>query len=227
MDSPDSRPLLTGWFHQLGFRLRTFWLLKMIGTTLGMSAFFFAYFQLLHHPVFPVTVMPLTAIDRLIGFQPEALPLYLSLWFYVSLAPGLLVDRRELASYGVAAAVLSIIGLGIFFFWPTTVPRLEVDWAAHSAYRFLQSIDASGNACPSMHVAFTVFTAVWLRRVLRQMDAGRLVRAINWLWCAGILYSTVAIRQHVAIDVLAGTVLGLGVAVLHLGWLRRPGAVPQ
>jgi membrane-associated phospholipid phosphatase len=77
-------------------------------------------------------------------------------------------------------------------------------------------------------VAFTVFTAVWFRRLLRQMDAGRLVRAINWLWCLGILYSTLAIRQHVAIDVLAGTVLGLGVAVLHLWWLRAfPGAAPQ
>ena len=69
-----------------------------MGTTLGMMSFFAAYFWVLHHPLFPVTTMPLTAVDRLIRFRPETLPLYLSLWFYVSLVPALLIDRRELVS---------------------------------------------------------------------------------------------------------------------------------
>jgi membrane-associated phospholipid phosphatase len=76
-------------------------------------------------------------------------------------------------------------------------------------------------------VAFAVFTAVWLRRILRQMGAGRVVRALNWLWCLGILYSTVAIRQHVALDVLTGTVLGATVAVVHLRLLRAFPGPPQ
>jgi membrane-associated phospholipid phosphatase len=69
-------------------------------------------------------------------------------------------------------------------------------------------------------VAFAVFSAVWLERLGRQMSAGRVVRALNWLWCLGILYSTVAIRQHVALDVLAGAALGTTVAVVHLRLLR-------
>jgi membrane-associated phospholipid phosphatase len=142
------------------------------------------------------------------------------LWFYVSLAPALLIDRRELVSYGLAAAGLSVIGLGIFFFWPTAVPRPEVDWSQHPAFAFLKTVDTSGNACPSLHVAFAVFTAVWFERLLRQMGAGRLVRALNWLWCLGILYSTVASRQHVSLDVLAGAVLGATVAGVHLRLLR-------
>ncbi len=72
--------------------------------------------------------------------------------------------------------------------------------------------DASGNACPSLHVAFAVFTAVWFGHLLRQMKAGGLARSLNWLWCAGILYSTIATRQHVALDVLAGAVLGAVIA---------------
>jgi membrane-associated phospholipid phosphatase len=216
MDLPHPRPPDVGWFHQVGARLLTWWPAKMIGTTFGMTAFFVVYFWLLRHPAYPVTIMPLTAVDRLIGFWPEALPLYLSLWFYVSLAPALLTDHCELVSYGLAALALSVIGLGLFFFWPTAVPLPEVDWSRHPSFAFLKSADASGNACPSLHVAFAVFTGVWFGRLLRQMSAGGFLRALNWLWCLGILYSTIAIRQHVALDVLAGAVLGATVAAVHL-----------
>ena len=219
MESPQHPPEVS-WFQQVRRRVLTWWPAKMIGTTFGMAAFFVVYFWLLRHPFHPVTTMPLTAVDRLVGFWPEALPLYLSLWFYVSLAPALLIDRRELVSYGLAALGLSVIGLGIFFFWPTAVPRPDVDWSQHPGFAFLKSIDATGNACPSLHVAFAVFSAVWFERLLRQMGAARFVRALNWLWCAGILYSTIAIRQHVSLDVLAGAVLGAAIAVVHLRLLR-------
>jgi len=103
-----------------------------------------------------------------------------------------MIDRRELISYGPAAIGLSVLGLGMFLFWPTTLPRCGVDWAQHPSFALLKSVDASGNACPSLHAAFPVFTAVWFGRLLRQMGAERLVRAFNWLWCLGILHSTVA-----------------------------------
>jgi membrane-associated phospholipid phosphatase len=227
MDPQDSRPPDAGWFRPAGARLRRWWLVKMIGTSLGMAAFFAAYFWVLHHPVGAVTIMPLTAPDRWIGFWPGALPLYLSLWLYVSLAPALLDDRRELIAYGVAAVGLSVTGLGIFLFWPTIVPPADVDWSVHPSFAFLKSVDASGNACPSLHVAFAVFTAMWFGRILRQLGGGPALRAFNWLWCLGILYSTIATRQHVALDVLTGAVLGLVCALLTLHWLRRgdrPGA---
>jgi hypothetical protein len=156
MDLPHQHPSDVGWLHQAGARVRKVWLAKMLGTTFGMTVFFVVYFQLLRHPLYPPTIVPFTAVDRLIGFRPEALPLYLSLWFYVSLAPALLINRRELVSYGLAAIALSVIGLGIFLFWPTAVPRPDVDWSQHPAFAFLKSVDASGNACPSLHVAFAV-----------------------------------------------------------------------
>jgi membrane-associated phospholipid phosphatase len=220
MDPSPPRPPHAGWIKQLGPRLREMWPAKMIGTTLGMTLFFAAYFLLLNHPIFPLKIMPLIAADRLVPFSAWALPLYLSLWIYVSLAPALLLSRRELASYGVAAVVLSVTGLAIFLFWPTAVPPPAIDWAVHPHVVFLKTVDAAGNACPSLHVAFAVFTAFWFDRLLRQMGAGGLARAVNWLWCLGILYSTMAIRQHVALDVLAGAALGAIVAAGHLRWLR-------
>ncbi|MFI5337104.1 MAG: phosphatase PAP2 family protein, partial [Opitutales bacterium] len=149
--------------------------------------------------------------------------LYLSLWFYVSLAPALLIDRRELVSYGLAAVGLSAVGLGVFLLWPTAVPPPEVIWSQHPGFAWLKTADAAGNACPSLHVAFAVFTACWFARLWRQLGAGRLVRALNWLWCLGILYSTIAIRQHVFLDVLAGAALGAVTATLHWRWLRESG----
>ena len=193
----------------------------MVGMTFGMTLFFTAYFCVLRHPLFPVTNMPITEIDRLIGFRPEALPLYLSLWFYVSLVPALLVERRELVSYALTAAGISVIGLGIFLLWPTMVNWSDADWSQYPAFAFLQSVDASGNVCPSLHVAFAVFTAIWLDRLLRQIGARCGVRTFNWLWCLGILYSTIAIRQHVILDVLAGAGLGAAAAVVHRRWLLK------
>jgi membrane-associated phospholipid phosphatase len=192
----------------------------MFGTMLGMAAFFAAYFQVLNHPAFRVTLMPLTAVDRWVSFRPEALPVYLSLWVYVSLAPALIISRRELGSCALAAVGLSAIGLGVFYRWPTAVLRPEADWSRHPAFAFLKNVDASGNACPSLHAAFAVFAAVWLGRLLRQLGAGRAARALNWLWCAGIVYSTVAIGQHVVLDAIAGSALGASIAAANLRWLR-------
>jgi membrane-associated phospholipid phosphatase len=220
MGLPHTTSRHRGWLYEAAGRMRTLWLAKAVGTTVGISFFFFVYFWVLRHPVFSVTTMPLTAVDRAIGFRPGVLPIYLSLWLYVSLAPALVRVGRELASYAVAAVVLSAAGLGIFLFWPTTVSVAEVDLSSYPAVAFLKSTDAAGNACPSLHVAFAVFTAFWFERLLRELRAGPLARTLNVLWCAGIVYSTIALRQHVFIDVAAGALLGAMIAALHFAWLH-------
>jgi len=42
---------------------------------------------------------------------------------------------------------------------------------------------------------------------------------LNWLWCFGIVYSTIATRQHVLLDVIAGRSSGHRCG-LHLAALR-------
>lgn len=210
-----------GWIRQCGQRLRLLWAVKMAGTIAGMGGFFAAYFWVLHHPLFPVTVMPRTAADRWIGYQPWAAVPYVTLWVYVALVPALLRNARELRSLGIAWLVLAILGLGIFVAWPSTVSAPAPGEEPWPAFAFLQDIDAAGNACPSLHVAFAVLTAVWLDPLLRAVGAGRWVRAGNWAWCLAIGWSTVAIRQHVALDVAAGAALGAVVGLLHLRTLPR------
>jgi hypothetical protein len=191
--------------------LTCFWF-KMIGTMCFTLLFFVAYLYLLRYPAHPVFLIPLTPVDRLVGFQPAALPLYLSLWAYVSLPPALMLSHAQIVAYGVKVSVPCLIGLGVFYLWPNAVPPARIDWAQHPGVLFLKSIDMAGNACPSLHVATAVFSCLWLFWFLPARRAGRLLRVGNVLWCVGIIYSTMAIRQHVALDVLAGTALGVASA---------------
>lgn len=190
--------------------------LKAIGTMLFIGVFFGAYFYLLKHPASTPTPMPLVWLDSMIRFQPLALPVYLSLWIYVSLPPLFIDSRRELYGYGMAMGLMCGAGLAIFYFWPTVVPAPDIDWSRYPNMNFLKNIDAAGNAFPSLHVATALFSSIWLHRSLRRIHGPHWLTAVNALWCAGIIYSTMAIRQHVAVDVGAGLLLGAVAAWLSL-----------
>jgi hypothetical protein len=208
------------WLRQAAARMRTLWVLKMLSTAGGIAVFFYAYFWAMRHPLGAVTVMPVTWLDELVGFQPLSFALYVFLWFYISLGTALAKDLRELAAFGMASLAMSIVGLAIFMLVPTRVPDFAIDWSLYPSMQFLKRVDVAGNAFPSLHAAFCVFTAVVLHAQLAAVGSGRWPRAWNLLLCGGILYSTIATRQHVALDAAAGAVLGGAAALAYLGVLR-------
>ena len=201
----------TPWYRQAAGVIPEHLVLKSIGTTVFISVFFFAYFHVLRHPAYPTTVMPVIWLDRLISFEPLALPAYLSLWLYVSLLPAFFATRPELYRYGLAMTLMCVFGLSIFYFWPTAAPAPDIDWTQYPEMDFLKNIDASGNALPSLHVATAVFSGIWFHHLLRRFGGPLWILMLNWTWCIAIIYSTLAVRQHVTVDVAAGLVLG-GVA---------------
>lgn len=211
------------WWRVLAERMRTLLLLKATGTALFMTAFFWAYFYLLENPLYPVKVMPLTPVDRWLAFLPAALPLYLSLWLYVSLPTALLPTLPDLLRHAAYMGGVCLSGIAVFLFYPTAVPGADTAWAGEGI-GLLRGIDAAGNACPSLHVATAVYAALWLAAILREAGAPSWLRRVNWLWCAGIVYSTMAIRQHVFLDVAAGIALGglFGLLSLRQRRFRRP-----
>jgi len=220
MTSPRSQP--SPW-SLMGQAVSRHFFLKGVGTAVFIGLFFAAYFYLLKNPAFPVAVMPRTWADQLFGFAPLALPVYLSLWVYVSLPPLFFSDRRELLRYGVAIALTCLCGLAVFYVWPTAAPPADIDWLKYPDMQFLKNIDAAGNACPSLHVATAVFSGLWLHRLLRGFSAPAWLLGLNALWCAGIAWSTLATRQHVAVDAAAGLVLGWLGAWLSLRLHRQRG----
>lgn len=215
------RNLASGWMSEIGHRLITLMPYKAVGTTVFMTAFFVVYLHLLHHPVHPVTLMPLTPIDHWIRFEPWSLPIYLTLWVYVSLAPALIESKRVLFGYAAAIGAVCIVGLVIFWLWPTAVPAPQIDWAQFPGFGALKNVDGTGNACPSLHVATAVFSGFWLHQLLRLSRAPSWLLIFNVLWCAAIIYSTMATKQHVFLDVAAGVVLGAVGAIFSLKLLLR------
>lgn len=185
---------------------------KVFGYIGFTTLFFWGYIYLLKHPAFPVTMMPLTMLDRLVTFEPWALSVYLSLWTYLSLPLLLMLTKRELIEYGVWIGGLCFSTLTIFYFWPNAVPPANIIWEEYPGMGFLKGVDAAGNACPSLHVATAVFSAFWLHWRLPKIGLGTKSRLVNMGWCLAIAYSTMATKQHVAVDVIAGGVFGWALA---------------
>lgn len=204
------------WTRQIANRIVILWPIKALGTTLFMSLFFWAYFGVLRNPLFPPTPMPLTTLDQWIPITAQAFPVYASLWVFTSLPAALLKEVRMLAIFGLWMAAMCLLCLGIFWIFPTIVPSAGIDWTLYPEMALIKNVDASGNACPSLHVASAIFAAIWLDRQVATMSAPLALRWGIWLHCLAILWSTVATRQHVVIDVLAGAVVGAIFGVLGL-----------
>lgn len=215
-DASSSHGFHGSWRTELSLRLRDRFWLKTFGISGFIWLFFVGYFHVLRNPGGPVTLMPTTVVDAWIPFQPEALAVYVSLWVYVGLGPGLLLGLRALIVYGLWAAALCGTGLACFYFWPTTVQPYAIDLQLHPAFAVLKGVDGPGNACPSLHVATAAFTAMWIRHQLRHIGAPVALRALNLAWFAAIAYSTLAVKQHVLLDLIAGLALGLAFGALSL-----------
>ena len=56
---------------------------------------------------------------------------------------------------------------------------------------------------------------------MRRFGAPAWILIINWIWCIAIVYSTVAVRQHVAVDAIAGIALGGVAAWLSLRYRSK------
>ncbi len=209
------------WAVELGTRIRTSFLLTVLWTTFLTSVFFIGYFFVQRHPAYAPIMMPRTGLDLMIPFQPAALLAYVSLWIYVGVGPVLQRTHAEFAVYGLWLSGLCAAGLGIFYFWPTQVPAPILTPTGFPGFVMLHRVDQTSNACPSMHVAVAIFTAVRIGDVLRSMRAPLAMRVLNAAWFVAIAYSTLAIKQHVVLDVAAGALLGTIFALMSLRW--RPG----
>jgi len=207
-------------------RLKSHPLFKGTGTTVGMTVFFIAYFIVLNNPLFPVTVVPATWLDDVIGFHPWSLIPYASLWFYIAICPSFLNDRRQLWAFAAGCAALAGTGLAIFILFPTAAPAPDIDWSLYPLIQFLKETDSAGNACPSLHAAFAVFTALWFARTLPALGAGLVLQFANFVWAGLIVYSTLATKQHVAIDALYGAILGAWIASLNFIVFPSPHGEP-
>ena len=191
-------------------RLKSNWVLK-VALGLGLIVMFAVIYLLpQRYPVFPVTAMRPLWIDRMIPFMPDSVYLYESLYFIVPIAPWLMKTRFEINQYAKGLILMNTVGFFFFFFCPTLSPRPTDIHDANMLYRQLILIDKELNAFPSLHAAYALFHCACCHGIFCSGFNGKAVRWIIWVWALGITVSTLLTKQHVFVDVVAGSILGLG-----------------
>ena len=188
-------------------RLRSHWRLKCALSVVLSLAFCVPYFTLQRVTFFPVRRLPLTALDRLVAFQPRWVYAYQSIYLLFPTTAWLASTRGELARYARGFLALSLAGFAFFLLLPVEGPR-PVALPADGMLRLLHAYDRPLNAFPSLHVGLAVYTVLFGRRILTQATPGvRMFLVVEWAWVVLIAYSTLATKQHYAIDLPAGALL--------------------
>lgn len=185
------------------------WKIKLLLGGAITALFWGGYFRLEHVAQAFVTQMPALAVDRMIPFTPGAAFIYVSQFVTMPLVIWLMTSRRQLLR--CCRGLLLLIGVSflLFYFWPTAVARPESVPGRFFFYDLVVGADRTRNACPSLHAAFGVFTAGCAWELFQGWRYSRWLIGISWAWTAAILFSTLLIKQHVFLDLLAGSLLGM------------------
>ena len=184
------------------------WKIKVFLGGIITAVFWFGYFFVGQAHNGPVFEMPTSAIDRLIPFQPAAAFFYLSQFFTLPLVLWLMASRPQLLSCCLGLTLLIGVSLAVFYIWPTAIVRPIANYGQHPLYDLIASHDLARNACPSLHAGFGVFIAGYACEVFRGWPFRRWLIGTVWLWTGAVLISTLLVKQHVFLDLLAGGVLG-------------------
>lgn len=188
-------------------RLKTLWQAKL-GLTAVLNVFFWVFYLFLsRHAFLPVHALPMTFLDRWAGFQPHLWAwVYESNFLLVGVVPWLIDSQRELRRYAAGFALLSVVCFVVFVLFPVASPR-PANLEASPFLIFITRVDGPLNAFPSLHASSLIYTLAWARRLC----GARLNLWIAFLllaWAALILFATLATKQHYAIDLLTGGLIG-------------------
>ncbi len=172
--------------------------------------------------------------QQVVPFDPDWV------WVYIAYYPYLLVTFLRAASkpgfwraYGLS---LSVVSISFCVFWaaPTCIdrPPFAPNSPSASVLGWLWRIDASGNCAPSLHASLMT----WAVHIgIGRCGQPRWFAAPCWIL---VLYSTLAVRQHVVVDLITGVALALGAVgvdrlaarsdgVASSGWIARLGSVQE
>ena len=198
-------------------RLRACWRLKAALAATVCFTFCVPYFLIGNFPVLPVHELPLTRLDRAIGFHPHGwVWVYQSEYILVNAIPWLARRREELVRYVRGFAAISLVSFVVFLLFPIRGPKPPVENPT-GMYWLLLLYDVPTNSLPSLHAGLVVFTLAFANRIIGR-DVGRDVKALFALWGGLILYATLATKEHYAVDIVAGVALAL--AVNRWTWAR-------
>lgn len=173
------------------------------------------YYGLQYVAIRPVIILPPGPIDDLIGFNAAAVWPYLSLFLLMPLTGWLIEERIAFRKWAAGLFWISLISNLVFLLWPNGIDR-EVR-PVSLAHRIILFADLARNVFPSLHASLSVYCGIWGYRLLRVRNQ-RSLQHLFPLWTLFILWSTLALKQHVFVDILSGGLLGI-----LFGWVSLRG----
>ncbi|HWB61796.1 MAG TPA: phosphatase PAP2 family protein [Chthoniobacteraceae bacterium] len=207
-------------------RLRALWPLKLALTIALYPLLYAPYLFLQQHHYFPATTLQAGKWELLIPFQPQAVWIYFSNFLLMGVGPYLMNQRGQILRYVGGLLLITFVANVIFLFWPTVNVRPDPA-GANTVYRLLIVTDKPYHSFPSLHAAFAVYSALSGGLAVRDFAASRAWRAVLWIWALLVLYSTIATRQHVLVDIAAGSVLAFaGYACAFHTW-KKSAVLPK
>lgn len=190
-------------------RLFVEWKLKLFAGGAMTILFWCGYFLIQHMATTKsVTRMPELPVEKRIPFVPAAAIIYASQFVTMPSILAFIPSRRQMHECYFGLLLLVSMSFTIFYCWPTAVERNALPSGHFFLYDWIVSADAPGNACPSLHAAFGVFTGLFAGNIFHGSMRRRLILVLIWSWTAVVLISTLLIKQHVIMDLLAGGMLG-------------------
>jgi len=209
-------------------RVQALWRVKLGVMLVGNTVFWALYLLLSRHALAPIHNLPMTWLDRWAGFRPHGWSwVYESNFLLVGAVPWLLQTRSEIRRYLSGFVLLAGVSLLTFLIYPVSSPR-PLGRDSDPFLIFITHVDGPLNAFPSLHAATLIYTVCLILRLFGPTDresttAGvlpllppsgerravlRMVAMGLGLWTLLILFATLATKQHYALDLLAGALLG-------------------
>ena len=162
-----------------------------------------------------IYIVPPSWPDQLIANNRSAIFPYLSWYLLILVTHFSCCEKPCFRHWWQGAGAIGLISSLIFLFWPTGIVRgIEPQTTLHS---WLLSIDQPRNVLPSLHASLAVYAGLIMQKTFNQRQTSTGFQTLLLTWVLLILWSTIAIRQHVAIDIAAGALLGIVVYAI-LAW---------
>ncbi len=205
--APPLRAFLHEWRLKLGLGL-VLWVIYWTGYFLIERHLWRAPIQFVQLP-----------IDRWIGFWPQWVWGYQSIFFLLPI-PFLAISRNDIARYGIGFVLIMLAAFSCFILFPIQGPRPA--WAPTSGmYGLVTRYDLPLNNFPSLHLAVATYSASVAIHISRG-NLRRVFMIILPAWVLLIGYSALATKQHFAIDLPPGILLGW--AARRVAWVGTPSA---
>ncbi len=148
-----------------------------------------------------------TFVDKLIPFNKFFILPYISWYIFIAIFASILciVDKGRYLKLLITLNIGMITCYIIYYFYPTYVPRPMItgtDFFSNLVLN-LYSADNPYNCFPSIHVLNSVLIALYIHESEKVCKATKIICIITAVF---IILSTMFIKQHYFVDVLAGII---------------------